>query len=61
MTQAQRILAHLQTGQPLTPLQALSDFGCFRLAARIDELRQDGHAIDTIIEKGKRHATYRMH
>ena len=29
----------------LTPIQALDKFGCFRLASRIWELKQDGYDI----------------
>ena len=42
-----QILSRLRQG-PLTPYQALAEFGCFRLAARILELRQDGIEIKAI-------------
>jgi hypothetical protein len=61
--QASRILAHLRTGMALTPLQALDLFQCMRLAARIHELRQDGHIInETTIttSNGKRVAQYHL-
>ena len=38
---------HLQKS-PLTPLDALMKYGCFRLSARINELRQIGYHIETI-------------
>lgn len=44
-THCQRILTHLQTGKSLTPLEALDQFGCFRLGARIWDLKREGHAI----------------
>ena len=47
MTQAQRIHAYLKSGRTLTPLQALRRFGCFRLAARINDLRGRGVRIRT--------------
>lgn len=40
MTQAAQILFHIQAGQRITPFEALQLYGCFRLAARIHELRQ---------------------
>lgn len=46
-TQASRILAYLQRGNAIDPVAALDRFGCFRLAARIKDLRDDGHAIAT--------------
>jgi hypothetical protein len=44
-TQKQEILEFLQTGREITPMDALGHFGCFRLAARIDELRAAGWPI----------------
>jgi hypothetical protein len=44
-TQNQQILEHLKKGLTITPLLALNLFGCFRLSARIYDLRQDGHNI----------------
>lgn len=45
MTQNEMILAHLQKGKPITPLQALREYGCLRLGARIFELRRNGYNI----------------
>lgn len=39
------ILKWMRAGKPITPLVALDQFGCFRLAARIKNLKDDGHAI----------------
>jgi len=64
MTQNEEILAHLKTGQSITPIHALSEFGCFRLAARISDLRGEGHSIETVHvtdkKSGKTFAQYRM-
>ena len=46
MSQLDQILAHLRT-EPITPMQALMNYGCFRLAARIRDLRDSGHEIHT--------------
>ena len=46
---------------PLTPMEALEGCGCFRLAARIKELRQQGNDIKTktlILPSGKIVAQY---
>ena len=62
-TQAGRILAHLRAGNRLTALEALDAFGCFRLAARIHELRRDGWQIEerTVETRGgKRVAEYSL-
>lgn len=45
-TQTQWILAKLKQG-PVTAMDALDGCGCFRLAARIAELRQAGYHIET--------------
>jgi hypothetical protein len=62
MTQAQRILIYLKTGKSLTPLEALKKFGCFRLAARIADLRSQGHTIWTnyITKDNKTFAAYKL-
>lgn len=41
------ILKHLRDEGPITQLQAIQKFGCFRLSARIYDLRQAGHKIET--------------
>ncbi len=46
MTQTEWILGRLQSG-PVTAIDALEGCGCFRLAARINDLRQAGHEIET--------------
>jgi hypothetical protein len=61
-TQAGRILRFLQDGHRLTPLDALELFGCFRLAARVHELRRGGWAIveRTVKVGSKRIAEYSL-
>lgn len=51
---------YLQAGNSLTSVEALDKFGCFRLAARIDEFRKDGHHIQTesVSQNGKEFARY---
>ncbi len=61
-TQNERILDYLKSGKKLTPLTALRKFGCFRLSARILDLRQAGNAIVTenVTRKGKTFAEYSL-
>jgi hypothetical protein len=47
MSQNKQIADYLSKGKKLTPIDALNKFGCFRLAARIAELRNDGMNIIT--------------
>jgi hypothetical protein len=62
MSQTDQILKHMKRGRPINPIQALRDYGCFRLSARILDLKQQGHNIETnIITRGeKRYASYRL-
>lgn len=57
------ILADLKRGWRITPMDALTAYGCFRLSARIYDLRQAGHAIErdmVDVGDGRRVAEYRM-
>jgi len=62
MTQTKMILKDLQRGKAITPIDALRDYQCFRLAARVADLREQGHDIvtDEIVKDGKRYASYRL-
>ena len=61
MTQADQILNDLKQGKTITPLDALPKYGCFRLAARIYDLRCGGHNIKGEMvhnENGKHYMRY---
>ena len=63
MSQSAAILDYLAQGHCLSPLDALSRFGTFRLAARVEELRRRGYPVETRIvttSNGKRIAVYRL-
>ena len=62
LTQNQKILEYLKSGKKLTPITALNKFGCFRLSARIYNLKQEGHNIITenVTRKGKTFAEYSL-
>jgi hypothetical protein len=60
-SQTALIKGWLLNGRSITQLDALNMFGCFRLAARIADLRDQGLSIDTKIvtlQNGKRVAMY---
>lgn len=66
-TQLNRIFMHLVEHGTITPLEALSEYGCYRLGARIADLRKQGYDIETEITSGKNRygdrtnfATYRL-
>ena len=50
-SQCNQILRYLQSGKSITPLQALKKFGCFRLGARVWDLRDKGHDIRSELVK----------
>lgn len=56
-TQSEGILNYLKHNKRgITPLEALSMFGCLRLGARIYDLKQQGHNIETkIVRYHKKH------
>ena len=57
------ILAHLKRGHRITPIEALNKFECFRLGARIFDLKAEGHRIEKEMvptSTGKRVAEYRL-
>lgn len=62
-TTREKIIAALMKGKAITPIQALNDFGCMRLSARIHDLREEGWPIETKMTKtasGKTVAKYKL-
>ena len=61
-TQLAMIVDALEAGLFITPMYALEHFGCFRLAAQIFVLRQEGWDIETIMhhEGRKKWAVYKL-
>lgn len=59
-SQNKQILNHLESGKTITPIDALNLFGCFRLGARIHDLKSEGYDIKAEIKvvNGKRFAEY---
>tara|TARA_R110002167_G_scaffold112850_1_gene285561 strand:+ start:39659 stop:39925 length:267 start_codon:yes stop_codon:yes gene_type:complete len=63
-TQKDKIIAHLNQGLPITPIEALERFGCFRLAAIIHTLKHiEGMNIGKELIKNKygtKYAKYKI-
>ena len=61
-TQKEQIKKYLLSRKTITPIQALNKFGCFRLAAVIYKLKNEGLKIVTEMEysKNKQFARYRL-
>lgn len=63
MTQTKGILKLLKNGKSITALDALEQFQCFRLAARIADIRAQGYKVHTDMVQtrtGKTVASYSM-
>lgn len=60
--QTQAVYSHLCRYGKLTPLQALNKYGVLRLAARVQDLRDNGINVKTniVCKNGKRFAEYRL-
>jgi len=61
-TQKEQIKKYLLSRKTITPIQALNKIGCFRLAAVIYKLKNEGLKIVTEMEynKNKQFARYRL-
>lgn len=59
-SQTKQILNHMKSGREITPLSALNLYGCFRLGARIYDLRKENNIIHSrrITEGKKTYASY---
>lgn len=53
MTQCQKIVAYLRKNKSISPMEAVRDLKCYRLAARISDLRGMGYKILTKTEKSQ--------
>lgn len=70
MTQIQKIIAHLNKNEPLTPMSALINFDCPRLASRVYDINEaiadlygEPHDLQVEIKmttNGKKYASYRL-
>lgn len=52
-TQCDKVLEYMRRYGSITQLEALRDIGCMRLASRISDLRQQGHAIGRRMKTSK--------
>ena len=59
-TQCDVVLRYIQKFGSITALQAMEAFQCYRLAARIKDLRDMGYSIETHTDENKKgtHARY---
>lgn len=52
MTQCEKILRHMQDYGSITQAEAIAEYGCYRLAARIADLKKAGYPVDSRKEHG---------
>lgn len=53
MTQYEKNMRHMQDHGSITPVEAMSEYGVMRLAARISDLKRSGIAIRSKQTEGK--------
>lgn len=53
MSQCERILRHLQDYGTITQAEAIAEYGCYRLGARVYDLKKQGHPILRRMKTGK--------
>ena len=55
MTQTEKILKYMESGKGITQAEAVTEFGCYRLSARISDLRHEGYDIsrDMVTRKNR--------
>lgn len=65
--QAEQLYEHLKTRETLTQIEAYEEYGCFRVASRIHEMKKAGIPIVKTMKTGKnrygvdcRYAEYRL-
>ena len=61
-SQNKKIIAYLEDGNAITPIEALTLFGCMRLAARISDLKRRGYIISKTMKTNgdSRYAEYKL-
>ena len=66
-SQCNKVLHFIETEGSITPIDALREFGCMRLASRVSDLKRKGYPITREMESTKnrygetvRYARYRM-
>lgn len=67
MTQTDRVLMYMRDFGSISPVEAMRDLGCMRLAARISDLKKKGYVIqrDMVSSSNRygdevRYAMYRL-
>ena len=57
-SQTKKILEYLERHGSITQAEAAEEFGCYRLSARIKDLRDKGYWITTVPEQNKGRGTH---
>lgn len=57
-SQKDNILAHLKSGNKISPIEALQMYGCFRLADVIFRLKKDGFKFE--VDNTNKYAIYSL-
>lgn len=53
MTQVEKILRHLDEYGSITAAEAMNEYGIYRLASRIRDIKRAGYSIDKVTETSR--------
>ena len=53
VNQCDKILAYIREHGSITPLDALREFGCMRLASRMSDLKRRGYSVKSKMETSR--------
>ena len=53
LNQCDKILAYIREHGSITPLDALREFNCMRLASRMSDLKRLGYSVKSVMETSK--------
>lgn len=53
VSQCDKILTYIREHGSITPLDALREFGCMRLASRMSDLKGRGYNVKSVMESSK--------
>lgn len=53
MTQTEKILRHIEEFGSITPVEALQEYGCMRLASRMCDIKRAGYPVRAVMETSR--------
>ncbi len=53
LTQTEKILRHIAEHGSITPVEALQEYGCMRLASRMCDIKRAGYHVRSVMETSR--------